>query len=86
MKSKFKQHILGVKHKKWIQQMNNNKLNFYENNIKLQETVKSQREIIAKLEKEIIRLKSINSYIESKLFQIENKNNHEVVDLLEIND
>ena len=55
-------------------------------NIKLQETVKSQREIIAKLEKEIIRLKSINSYIESKLFQIENKNNHEVVDLLEIND
>ena len=66
--------------------MNNNKLNFYENNIKLQETVKSQREIIAKLEKEIIRLKSINSYIESKLFQIENKNNHEVVDLLEIND
>lgn len=85
-KSKFKQHILGVKHKKWIQQMNNNKLNFYENNIKLQETVKNQKEIIAKLEKEIIRLKSINCYIESKLFQIENKNDQEVADLLEIND
>jgi len=27
-KSKFKQHILCVKHKKWIEQMNNNKLNF----------------------------------------------------------
>ena len=26
-KQKFKQHISGVKHKKWIAQMNNNKLN-----------------------------------------------------------
>lgn len=85
-KSKFKQHILCMKHKKWIEQINNNKLNFYENNIKLQETVKSQREIIAKLEKEINQLKLINSYIECKLFQIQNNNNHEVADLLEIND
>uniref|UniRef100_A0A6C0AX85 Uncharacterized protein n=1 Tax=viral metagenome TaxID=1070528 RepID=A0A6C0AX85_9ZZZZ len=82
-KNKFKNHISGIKHKKWIEQLNNNKLNFYENNIKLKETVKNQREIIARMEKEIISLKSINSYIESKIFKVEN--NQEEYDLLDIN-
>jgi len=86
-KQKFKQHILGVKHKKWIAQMNNNKLNFYETNIKLEQTVRSQVEIIARLEKENERLKLVNTYIESKLFKIENKNNtSESINLLDIND
>lgn len=65
-KQKFKQHIVCGKHKKWIQQLNNSKMNFYQENIKLQETVKMQQEIIAKKDKELNNLIAINRYLESK--------------------
>ena len=65
-KQKFKQHIVCGKHRKWIQQLNNSKMNFYQENIKLQETVKMQQEIIAKKDKELNNLIAINRYLESK--------------------
>jgi len=80
-KAKFKQHILGLKHKKWLKSLNNNKLNFYEENIKLKDTIKNQREIIAKLEIEKNNLKLLNSYIEAKLFNTPNKE----INLLDLN-
>jgi hypothetical protein len=80
-KQKFKQHIVCGKHRKWIQQLNNSKMNFYQENIKLQETVKMQQEIIGRNDMKITNLIAINRYLESKtIVPIHNQS----VDLLEI--
>lgn len=80
-KQKFKQHIVCGKHKKWIQQLNNSKMNFYRENIKLQETVQMQQEIISKKDRELNNLIAINRYLESKTIV---PTHNQSVDLLEI--
>jgi len=47
--------------------------------------VKNQREIIAKMEKELIHTKNINTYLENKLFHYHNQEQTTVTDLLDIN-
>ena len=56
-------------------------MNFYQENIKLQETVKMQQEIIAKKDKELNNLIAINRYLESKTIV---PTHNQSVDLLEI--
>jgi hypothetical protein len=51
--STFSAHVKTKMHQKWLEQMNQNKHNFYLENIRLQEIVNMQKITIAKLEKEI---------------------------------
>lgn len=51
--AKFTAHIRSKKHQQWLVELNVNKLNYYEENIKLKDTVQNQRLIIANMEKSI---------------------------------
>jgi hypothetical protein len=51
--SAFVAHTKTKMHQKWLSVLNANKANYYVENIKLQETLQSQRLIIARLEKEV---------------------------------
>lgn len=82
-KSKFKQHILGVKHKRWIKILNAEKYNHYKECIEMKNVLKQQREIIGKMEIEMSRLRNINKFLEDKIFQNE-KSNNTVTDLLDL--
>jgi len=48
----FSMHIKTKKHQKWIENLNANKLNYFSENIKLNENVSTQKLIIAKLQRE----------------------------------
>ena len=48
----FSSHIKTKTHIKWIIDLNANKMNFYTENIKLNETLNNQKLIIAKLQRE----------------------------------
>ena len=49
-RQQFATHIKTKTHVKWLQDINNNRANFFIENIKLNETITSQQQIIAKLE------------------------------------
>jgi hypothetical protein len=49
----FITHIKTKNHQKWLSNLNLNKVNYYIENEKLQETIQNQRLIIAKLEKDV---------------------------------
>ena len=51
--AKFSAHTKSKKHQQWLSDLNVNKLNYYEENIKLKDTVQNQRLIIANLEKSL---------------------------------
>lgn len=68
--AKFTAHIKSKKHHQWIADLNVNKLNYYEENIKLKDTVQNQRLIIANLEK---RISSKNLTIEFLTQQLNSK-------------
>ena len=80
-KPKFRQHINGVKHKKWLEILNREKNNHYKENIELTDNIKRQREIIGKLQVELTKLETLNIYLESRLF-IQNKQTYTSVDNL----
>ena len=50
--SKFAVHIKTKKHQRWLEELNLNKANFYIENIKNTEIIKSQKIIIGNLEKD----------------------------------
>lgn len=50
---KFSAHIKTKKHQEWITNLSKNKMNYYEENVKLKDTIHNQRLIIASLEKSI---------------------------------
>jgi hypothetical protein len=57
----FSNHIKTKSHQKWLSDMNTNKSNYFTENIQLKDTINNQKQIIAKLEKEIqIKLKTID--------------------------
>ena len=51
--SKFSSHSKTKIHKKWLENLNENRANYYVENEKLKETVNNQQIIIARMEKEI---------------------------------
>ena len=48
--SKFSTHIKTKIHKKWLESVNNNKSNYYVENLRLKDTINSQKLTIARLE------------------------------------
>ena len=52
-KQTFTAHIKTKTHVKWLEETNNNRSNFFVENMKLNETIKNQQQIIAKLETEV---------------------------------
>jgi hypothetical protein len=68
--AKFTVHIKSKKHQQWLVYLNDNKLNYYEENIKLKDIVQNQRLLIAKLEKS---LSSKNLTIEFLTQQLNSK-------------
>ncbi len=48
----FSLHIKTKTHQKWLLDLNSNKLNYFTENIKLNETINNQKLIIAKLQRE----------------------------------
>lgn len=79
--SAFSSHIKTKTHKKWLEELNHNRGNFYVENMKLTETVKTQRILIAKLEKELNNRNLTIDYLTSLLAKKEETN---TVDLLEL--
>lgn len=51
--STFSAHVKTKTHQKWITGLNLNKINYYVENEKLNDTIQNQRLIIAKLEKDV---------------------------------
>lgn len=51
-KSAFLVHIKSKTHQKWLELLNQNKSNYYTENIKLHELVDNQKKIIARLQQE----------------------------------
>lgn len=84
----FSAHIKTKTHQKWLEDMNQNKQNFYTENIRLQEIVNMQKITIAKLEKEIttkiytidILTNTIQEYINKSLSVTETS---KTIDLLD---
>ena len=82
---KFSAHIKTVRHGKWLEDLNNNKANFYVELEKSKALVKSQRKIIAELE---IKLNTKIVTIDCLTTQIANNTcagiNTEIGDLIDI--
>lgn len=83
-KPKFRQHINGVKHKKWLEILNREKNNHYKENIELTDTIQRQREIIGKLQVELTRLETLNKYLESRIFVQNTETSSNVQNLLDL--
>jgi hypothetical protein len=78
----FTTHIKTQTHKKWLNDMNTNKKNYYTENVQLKETINNQKFIIARLEKDInVKIKTID-YLTQQLVCRETVNN-EVSNLLD---
>jgi len=65
--AQFSSHIKTKSHRLWLISVNSNKTNYYVDCEKLQDVVKSQRQIIAKLERDLSRQTSITYHLTSQL-------------------
>ena len=79
----FAIHTKTKKHQEWLQHINNNKTNYYCENIKLNQTIKTQQILIAKMEKEI-RTKSFTIDILTEQISNMNESHMEVDNLLDM--
>ena len=78
----FNIHIKSKKHMKWLETVNLNKANYYTENIKLNETIINQRQIIAKMEKDMNNQSQLILYLTEQLSK-KNMNTTTVNDLLD---
>lgn len=79
--SKFSTHCKSKIHQKWLQQLNNNKANYYIELQKIKETYENQKLIIARFEKETFNKSRTIDYLTEQLC---NKRHEPEVDLLDI--
>jgi hypothetical protein len=79
----FTAHIKSKIHQKWLLNLNSNKINYYIENLKLQETIQNQRLIIAKLDKDTQNKSMTIDYLTTQLTNQLNKNDRIVTDLLD---
>ena len=70
----FSSHMKTKIHKKWLEDLNNNKANFYIENQKLQKIVDSQKIIIAEREKIIQNKEMTIQFLTQQMSNIMNKN------------
>jgi hypothetical protein len=68
----FSVHIKTKSHQKWLQEMNMNKMNYYSENIKLRETINTQKLIIGQLQKEMDENKQLIVHLSKKMAIKEN--------------
>jgi hypothetical protein len=76
----FGSHIKTKTHLKWITDLNSNKMNYFTENIKLNETIVNQKIIIAKMQRENDENIKLIAHLTKKIETKENPNI--VVDLL----
>jgi hypothetical protein len=72
--SSFSSHIKTKTHQKWIETMNQNKQNYYSDNVRLQDVVNSQKIIIARLEKEVQTKIFTIDFLSQQIHQLMNGN------------
>jgi len=75
----FSGHIKTKTHQKWISDLNANKMNYFTENVKLNETIYNQKIIIAKLQRENDENLKLIVHLTKK---IEIKENPNVIDLI----
>jgi len=80
-RAQFASHIKTKAHVKWLQQVNDNKANLFIENVRLQDLVKQQQQIIAKLENDLQNKLLTIDYLTKMLTQ----QNQKTVDLLDLN-
>jgi hypothetical protein len=78
-RSSFSGHIKTKTHQKWISDLNTNKMNYFTENINLNETIANQKLIIAKLQRENDENLKLIVHLTKK---IEIKENPNVIDLI----
>jgi hypothetical protein len=76
----FTGHIKTKTHQKWLSELNTNKLNYFTENIKLNETISNQKLIIARLQRENDENIKLIAHLTKKMEIKENSNI--VLDLL----
>lgn len=81
--SVFSNHIKTKTHKKWLENLNTNKSNYYVENIKLKELVNNQKIIIAKLEKDVNTKIMTIDFLTQQLNNLSNNSPKIVSDLLD---
>ena len=69
----FCNHLKTKMHIKWLEELNNNRSNYFVENIRLQDTIKNQKEIIAKMEIELKNKILTIDYLTNILLQKEKK-------------
>jgi hypothetical protein len=78
-RSSFSGHIKTKTHQKWIIDLNANKMNYFTENIKLNETITNQKIIIAKLQRENDENIKLIAHLTKK---IEIRDNPNIIDLI----
>jgi len=82
----FSLHTKTKSHIRWIQDLNFNKSNYYKECIELHETIKNQRQIIAKLDIELQNRTNTINILTQHITQAQKKEEGNIVnDLLDMN-
>ena len=76
----FSLHIKTKTHQKWLLDLNSNKLNYFTENIKLNETINNQKMIIAKIQRENDENVKLIAHLTKKIEMKENPSI--IIDLL----
>lgn len=79
----FVTHTKTKTHQKWLEELNNNRMNFFVRSVKLSETIKAQQQIIAKLETDI-QNKLLTIDCLTKMIAAQQKTANVTADLLEM--
>jgi len=86
--TKFSSHTKTQRHKKWLSILNQNKSNYYVENIKHVELIDNQKLIISRLEKQLQTKNLTIDILTEELSNLKLKNNNHTntyLDLLDIN-
>ena len=81
-RAQFSTHIKTKAHAKWLQSVNDNRANFFVENVRLQELVKQQQQIIAKLETDLQNKLLTIDYLTKMLTA--NQTTQKTMDLLDL--
>jgi len=68
----FASHTKTKTHQKWLTDLNNNKMNYFSENIKLNETISTQKMVIAKLQRENNDYTNLIAHLTKKMESKEN--------------
>ena len=86
--SKFTTHTKTKRHQKWIEELNNNKLNYYKECLKNNENIENQKRIIAKMDIELknksLTIDYLTNELVSKNTTSTTKTEKPLLDLLDI--